>query len=127
MIPRPSAGHLDTRAQVVRCGADHLPVTSSFIKRVARAVGWRLVAVVVAIPAAVAAAGSSEADQLIVADPLPGYVVADGGSLNGPIDVGTLMQLEGTDAADVPDVFHEFRGLRGGRGTTPMGWRLWSC
>ena len=63
-----------------------------------------------ALPAAPARAASSEADQLIVADPLPGYVVAEGGSLNGPIDVGTLMQLEGTESADVPDVFHEFAG-----------------
>ena len=69
-----------------------------------------MAAVVVALPAASAGAASSEADQLIVADPLPGYVLAEGGSLNGPIDVGTLMQLEGTESADVPDVFHEFAG-----------------
>jgi hypothetical protein len=59
------------------------------------------------VPASAAAADDG---TLIVADPLPGFGLTEGGSLNGPIDAGTLLEVQGTDPKDVPKEAREFKG-----------------
>ncbi len=53
---------------------------------------------------------ASDTDGLIVTDPLPGYERIEGGKLDGPITIDTLMELTGTDPDEFPD---ELRGLAG--------------
>ena len=55
-------------------------------------------------------AANSSGESLVAVDPLPGYNLVLGGKLNGPIDAGTLLELAGYDANEVPLVAHSWSG-----------------
>jgi hypothetical protein len=93
-----------------RCDADDQRVRSRLIKHVVRAGALVVATLVVTTPIAVFAAGNDDASKLIVADPLPGYTHDALGTLDGPIDLGTLLKLEGIDPSEVPDLFGDFTG-----------------
>jgi hypothetical protein len=84
-------------------------VTTSFIKR-AVGLGALALSVVAAASSVVVLAAGSDAMDLVVADPLPGYTHSAAGALNGPIDVAELMILNGADSNDIPAVATNFKG-----------------
>jgi hypothetical protein len=84
---------------------------------VAPKIGIRLIAAALMTVSAASVATPSTSfaanppnELLIADDPLPGYTVAEGGDLNGPIDAGVLMELSGTDTALVPDEVRAWSG-----------------
>jgi hypothetical protein len=89
--------------------ADHPQVTTSIIARAAR-LGALALSVVAAASSVVVLAAGSDAMDLVVADPLPGYTHSAAGALNGPIDVAELMILNGADSNDIPAVATNFKG-----------------
>jgi hypothetical protein len=62
------------------------------------------------VPTLAAGAVPSDDNSLIVSDPLPNYTPASDGPFDGRIDAGTLMQVAGAKANEIPDAVHDLVG-----------------
>lgn len=87
-------------------------MTRDIRKRTVRvgALALALAVVVASMPLATTDAATAPAADLIVSDPLPDYAPNETGKLNGAIDVGTLMEVSGSDPSEIPE---ETRGFTG--------------